>query len=83
LRPLRDRALALLQQADETGEVPRADVEAVAREWLAAVAADGALRVLTSGTHEAADVVGFLSRILDLTESDDSGAEDAQGGGAR
>jgi hypothetical protein len=83
-RPLRDRALALLRQADETGAIPRADVEAVAREWIAVVGADAALRVLTSGTHEAADVVAFLSRIVDVTEPDDlANADDAEEGGAR
>jgi hypothetical protein len=76
--------LALLQQADETGEIPRAEVEAVAREWLAVVGADAALRVLTSGTHEAADVVALLSRIVDVTEPEDlENANDAEEGGAR
>jgi hypothetical protein len=76
--------LALLQQADETGEIPRAEVEAVAREWLAVVGADAALRALTSGTHEAADVVAFLSRIVDVTEPEDvANVNDAEEGGAR
>jgi hypothetical protein len=40
----------------------------VARDWLALVGADAALHVLTSSTHEAARVVAFLARVVELTE---------------
>ena len=66
------------------GEVPRADAEALARDWLAAVGAGIALRVLTGDAYEAARFVELCSHVLDVTdqladEPDASGAE----GGAR
>ncbi len=67
-RPLRDRAVELLRKAHEVGEVPRADVEALARDWLALVGAEAALQVLTSSTHEATRIVAFLALVVELTE---------------
>jgi hypothetical protein len=73
----------LLRAAHETGEIPRADAEALARDWLAFVGADAALQVLTSGTHEASRIIAFLERILELTEAATATDKGSAEGGAR
>jgi hypothetical protein len=83
LRPLRDRAVELLRAAHEDGEIPSAEAEALARDWLAFTGADAALQVLTSSAHEAARIIAFLARILELTEAADAADTTAAEGGAR
>ena len=73
----------MLRQGSEAGEVPRADVEALARDWLALVGAEAALHVLTSGTHEAARIVAFLARVVELTGVAESAEVGDAEGGAR
>jgi hypothetical protein len=52
-RTLRERAESILRRAAGGEALPRDEVEALAREWLAAVGAKAALDVLTGGDVKA------------------------------
>jgi hypothetical protein len=56
--------LQVLRLAAAQGAVPREEAEALARDWLALTGADVAMRVLTGGTHEAAQLVELCSFVL-------------------
>ena len=74
---LSGRAEALLESAVDGHGVPREEAEAIARAWLELTGAHVAMRVLTGGAHEAADVVELCERILRAV--DELGDDEAKG----
>jgi len=74
---LSGRVEALLESAGNERGVPREEAEAIARAWLELTGAHVAMRVLTGGAHEAADVVELCERILRAV--DELGDDEAKG----